>query len=150
MSNEADVALIVRRTIRATPERLFEAWTTPEHLRQWWGPAGVTCTQAEVDLRVGGTYRIANQLPDGKVIWISGEFESITPPTELIYSWQVDPAPPGGGIQRVTVRFEPKGERVTEVIIVHERNTTPEIRRSHQQGWIGCLDGLGEYLEGAT
>ena len=53
---------------------MFAAWTTPELLRQWWGPTGVRCIAAEIDLRVGGTYRIGNEIPDGSVIWISGEF----------------------------------------------------------------------------
>jgi uncharacterized protein YndB with AHSA1/START domain len=63
-----NLSLIVRRTIAATPARLFDAWTTPELLTQWWGPANVTCPAAEVDLRVGGQYRIANQMPDGSVL----------------------------------------------------------------------------------
>jgi len=58
-----ELTLVVRRTIGASPERVFDAWTKPERLRLWWGPRGVTCTAAEVDLRVGGRYRIANQFP---------------------------------------------------------------------------------------
>ncbi len=57
--------LVVRRTIKAGPERVFEAWTRPELLLAWWGPRPVRCSGAEVDLRVGGRYRIDNQLPDG-------------------------------------------------------------------------------------
>jgi hypothetical protein len=51
--------LVVRRRIHATPEKLFAAWTQPEHLVRWWGPQGVACPAAEIDLRVGGAYRIA-------------------------------------------------------------------------------------------
>src|SRR5262249_11866527 len=65
-SRPENVALVVRRTIRAPVERVFDAWTRPEHLRRWWGPKPVRCTEAEVDLRRGGRYRIANQHPDGK------------------------------------------------------------------------------------
>jgi hypothetical protein len=50
------LALVVRRVIRATPERLFEAWTEPTQILGWWGPEGATCEGAEVDLRVGGRY----------------------------------------------------------------------------------------------
>jgi uncharacterized protein YndB with AHSA1/START domain len=62
------VALIARRTIRASVERVFEAWTQPELLRAWWGPRPVTCSGADVDLRVGGKYRIVNALPDGSSV----------------------------------------------------------------------------------
>jgi uncharacterized protein YndB with AHSA1/START domain len=134
-----DVVLMVRRTIAAPVSRVFEAWTQPEHLRRWWGPREVTCTEAEVDLRVGGQYRIANQFPDGSVLWISGEFERVTPPRELVYSWCVEP----GDAQRsrVTVRFEARND-MTEVIVLHERIADEATRDRHVYGWEGCLDGL--------
>lgn len=137
------VSLVVRRTIRAPAERLFAAWTEPARLRQWWGPAGVRCTDAEIDLRVGGAYRIANQFPDGDVIWITGEFEQIRAPHKLVYTWRLEPgAQPE---ERVTVTFAPRDD-ATEVIVVHERIATPEIRDRHEQGWNGCLDGLARYV----
>src|SRR3954465_13076686 len=48
--SEAETALTVRRRIAAPPERLFAYWTDPAHLARWWGPAGVTCDSATVDL----------------------------------------------------------------------------------------------------
>jgi uncharacterized protein YndB with AHSA1/START domain len=134
--------LVVRRTIRATPEALFAAWTQPAQLMKWWGPAGVDCVDAQVDLRVGGAYRIANRFPDGRVVWISGEFESIDPPHALVYSWQLEPA--ANAAERVTVRFEARGD-ATEVVIHHERIADPAARRGHEAGWVGCLDGLAAY-----
>jgi uncharacterized protein YndB with AHSA1/START domain len=149
----SDLTLLVRRTIRATPERLFAAWTEPEQLRQWWGPHDITCAAAEVDLRVGGRYRFANQFPDGSVWWISGVFEAVTPPRLLIYSWELAPgeiaaggtAPPNQAVERVIVRFERRGD-MTEVIVQHERIADEAARVSHNQGWLGCLDGLVEMV----
>src|SRR5687768_11531029 len=108
--------LAIRRVIAATPERLFEAWTTPALLVQWWGPAGVRCIGAEIDLRVGGAYRIGNELPDGKVLWITGTFEVVERPHRLVYSWQIGDEP----VSRVTVSFVATGES-TEVMIAHEQ-----------------------------
>ncbi len=135
--------LETRRTIRAAPEQLFEAWTQPAHLRNWWGPAGVECTEAHVDLRVGGTYRIANRFPDGRVVWIAGTFEAIEPPHRLVYSWSLESQ--ASAAERVTVRFEPRGEEHTEVVVLHERIASDDARRGHEQGWTGCLDGLEAY-----
>jgi uncharacterized protein YndB with AHSA1/START domain len=143
-SDSGDVALIVRRTIRASAERVFDAWTKPEHLVRWWGPRPVRCSRAEVDLRVGGGYRIANQFPDGKVLWIVGEFELVKPPHKLVYTWRLEPGTPSS--ERVTVRFEPR-DGATEVIVVHERISSAAIRATHEQGWQGCLDGLEELLD---
>lgn len=137
------LTLVARRTIRATAERLFDAWTQPSELKTWWGPPGVECTAAEVDLRLGGEYRIANRFPDGRVMWISGEFEVIEAPHRLVYTWRLDS--PESDPERVTVRFEPQGD-FTEVIVVHERISDDDARRSHEQGWEGCLAGLERYM----
>lgn len=145
-SEAGSVALVVRRTIRAPAQRVFDAWTKPEHLLKWWGPRPVRCSAAEVDLRVGGHYRIANQFPDGKVLWISGEFEVVKPPDKLVYSWRVESGAPS--TERVTVRFEPR-DGATEVIVVHERIASAAVRATHEQGWLGCFDGLEAFLEAA-
>jgi len=139
--------LVVRRTIRAAPDVLFAAWTQPSQLIKWWGPAGVECIDAHVDLRIGGAYRIANRFPDGRVVWISGEFESIEPPHSLVYTWQVEPS--GSAPERVTVRFDARGD-ATDVVIRHERIVDPEARAGHEAGWVGCLDGLASYAQAGT
>jgi len=139
------VSLVVRRIIRSTPERLFEAWTQPNQLKQWWGPDGVTCIAAEIDLRVGGRYRIANQFPDGSIVWIIGEFQIIDPPHRLSYTWQIEES--SGSPELVNVRFEPR-DGATEVIVTHTRIPDRTTRNRHEQGWRGCLDGLAEYLSG--
>ena len=139
--------LVVRRTIQASPERLFAAWTEPEQLRAWWGPEGVVCIAAEVDLRPGGHYRIGNQLPDHTVLWIVGEFELVEAPRRLVYTWRLE------GIsqttERVTVQFESRGS-ATEVIVTHERIPNRELRYQHLQGWQGCLSGLAKYFEASV
>jgi uncharacterized protein YndB with AHSA1/START domain len=137
--------LVVRRIIRAPRESVFAAWTEARHLIAWWGPnADVTCPSAEIDLRVGGRYRIANRFPDGRLLWIVGEFEVVEPPSRLVFSWQL-------GIQadraeRVSVEFEAHGAG-TEVIVTHERIADAATRAGHEQGWVGCLDGLARYAD---
>jgi uncharacterized protein YndB with AHSA1/START domain len=140
------VSLVVRRLIAAPAARVFAAWTQPAHLERWWGPRGVSCVGAEVDLRVGGRYRIGNRDPDGRVVWISGEFELVAPPHKLVYTWRIEPG--AGEPERVTVRFEPRGE-ATEVIVVHERLASAASRDLHARGWEGCLEGLAEHLRAA-
>lgn len=135
------VSLVARRIIRASAERLFAAWTDPDQLRSWWGPRPVTCSGAEVDLRVGGRYRILNELPDDRTLTIEGEFQVVDPPRRLVYTWRA-----GEDMEsRVTVLFEPRGD-ATEVIVVHEQIPGEHIRQSHGLGWTGCLDGLERHV----
>jgi uncharacterized protein YndB with AHSA1/START domain len=138
--------LVVRRRIKATPEKLFAAWTQPALLVRWWGPQGVACPAAEIDLQVGGSYRIANQFPDGRLIWIAGVFEVIRPPHRLTYTWKLESQM--GPMERVTVDFEAHGA-VTEVVVTHERIPDEAARTSHERGWVGCLDSLVRYVSGA-
>jgi uncharacterized protein YndB with AHSA1/START domain len=137
------IVLVVRRTIRASAERIFDAWTQPEHLRAWWGPRPVTCSGAEVDLRVGGRYRIANALPDGNTVVIEGEFRDIQRPHMLVYTWRMGPGDEESSL--VTVRFQARGE-ATEVVVVHENVPSAAARDSHEKGWIGCLEGLEAFF----
>jgi len=137
--------LMIRRVIAAGRERIFDAWTKPELLQQWWGPANVRCIAAEVDLRSGGAYRIGNELPDGRVIWIEGEFEVVDSPQRLVYSWRISGEP----ASRVTVSFVALGDRSTEVVIHHERIGSEAVRDDHEQGWRGCLDGLERWASAA-
>ncbi|NNG03027.1 MAG: SRPBCC domain-containing protein, partial [Inquilinus sp.] len=129
------LTLIVRRTIDGDPDAVFHAWTDPEQVRQWWGPAGIRCTECAVDLRVGGAYRIANRLPDGSVLWIAGEFLRVEPPRLLEYTWRrglETPADPQSS-ERVTVRFVATAGG-SEVIVEHTRIADHSIRDRHEAG----------------
>lgn len=141
MKSDTNLSLVVRRTIAATPETLFDAWTKPDLLMKWWGPKNVTCIAAEIDLEIGGIFNITNQLADGKIMIIHGVFEHIQRPVELIYSWNTDKSL--GVEEKVTVWFKAKTNG-TEVIVNHERISSDALHQSHELGWQGCLAGLNE------
>ena len=138
-------SLNLRRAIRAPRERVFAAWTTPELLMQWWGPDNVTCPEAEVDLREGGTYRLANLDADGTIVWISGNFQEVRPPEELIYTWRVSLAPTESTLVRV--QFLPHAAG-TEIVLTHDRFAEAAVRDMHVAGWEGCIDKLEALLAG--
>ena len=141
------IVLEVRRTIYAPAQQVFDAWTQPMHLRKWWGPRPVTCAHAEIDLRVGGSYRIANEFPDGSVLWISGKFEVVDPPRKLVYTWRTNRELPF--FERVTVEFNACDE-ATEVVVRHERIPDVATRDKHEEGWKGCLRALANYMNRDT
>jgi uncharacterized protein YndB with AHSA1/START domain len=138
----ATLDLVVRRLVRASPEKIFAAWTDAASLSQWWGPEGVPCAGAELDVRVGGAYRIGNTMPDGRTVWITGVFERVEPPRELVFTWHVD----GGVAERVSVKLTPQGE-ATDVVVVHQKIVDAAARASHARGWEGCLAGLARHME---
>ncbi|WP_035871829.1 SRPBCC family protein [Cucumibacter marinus] len=136
----------MRRLVRAPRPRVFEAWTRAEHITRWWGPGEVTCPHAEVDLSVGGRYRIDNREPDGTIITITGTYEEIEEPNRLVYSWFLGETPDKDSGTRVTVEFNEHDEG-TEVVVTHERLPDIPTRDMHAQGWAGCLDGLVAYFD---
>jgi predicted dithiol-disulfide oxidoreductase (DUF899 family)/uncharacterized protein YndB with AHSA1/START domain len=132
--------LQVRRTFDASPARLFHAWTTPEDLKRWYAPNDLTVALAQVDLRVGGQYRIHMRKPDGTEHRVTGRYEVIEPPHKLAFTWQWegegDPAE-----TLVTVDFQARGTG-TELVLTHERFATAKARDGHQQGWSAILEKL--------
>lgn len=136
--------LELRRQLPVAPARAFAAWTDPAELLEWWGPKGVRCIAADIDLRVGGTYRIVNELPDQSVLCIEGIFEVVTAPTRLQYTWSTDRD--GDAAERVDVRFI-GNENGTEIVVRHSRIPDQSLVEDHRFGWQGCLDGLATHLQ---
>jgi uncharacterized protein YndB with AHSA1/START domain len=74
--------ITLARRIKATPARLYEAWTTPEQVALWWDPAGTPLADCEIDLRVGGKLRFVNA---GSGHPFDGTFRVIEPPNRLVF-----------------------------------------------------------------
>ena len=135
--------LLITRIIKAPPDSVFQAWTQPDQLKKWWGPAHIACPEAHVDLRVGGEYRIANKGRDGEIIWIFGQFEEIVVHEKLVYNWNVGTVDAPASL--VTVLFKSHADG-TELVIKHEHIPNEELREKHQIGWAGCMDGLEAFF----
>jgi uncharacterized protein YndB with AHSA1/START domain len=140
-----ETTLHLRRTFAAPREKVFRAWTDPEELKTWWGPEGYATPSAEVDLRVGGKYRLGMmKLPNGEIFYLSGIYREVRPPERLVYTWCWE-AEPELGETLVTVEFLKVGNS-TEVLLTHEFFPTEKARDDHSRGWNGCLDRLTRAL----
>lgn len=129
--------LEIRRTIRAARQRVFDAWTTPDEMKKWSAPGPMVNSLAEVDLRVGGTYRIRMRGPDGAEHQAAGVYREVDPPKKLVYTWQWE-SEADADVTLVTVEFIELGER-TEVVLRHAGFSTETKRDSHENGWLGCM-----------
>ncbi len=129
----------VRRRFAASPERVFDAWTQADVLLEWWSASpshrpGI----AEVDLRVGGRYRLSMIDGDGVETIISGEYVEVRRPARLAFTWSWDG---GATASLVEIDFEEDGD-ATLVTLRHSGLVTPESVERHERGWNGCLDSL--------
>ncbi|MBI2113634.1 MAG: SRPBCC domain-containing protein [candidate division NC10 bacterium] len=140
-----ETTLQLRRIFTAPREKVFKAWTDQEALKQWWGPEGYATPSAEVDLRVGGKYRLGmRKLPDGEIFYLSGAYREVRPPERLVYTWRWE-AQPELGETLVTVEFREVGDS-TEVVLTHEFFPNQKVRDDHNKGWNSCLDRLAKAL----
>jgi serine/threonine protein kinase len=130
------------RSVRAPVDKVFAAWTDPAVMVDWYAPTDdFTTPVAEVDLRVGGSYRVGMKPGDrADVLLVRGQYCRIEAPSALSFTWAWDHDPAAPETQ-VTLEFRPK-EDVTEVVLTHERFRDPEQRKRHAEGWTGCLNRL--------
>jgi uncharacterized protein YndB with AHSA1/START domain len=130
--------LTMNRTLAVPTERVWRALTDPAALAAWFWPQRFAPT-AEVDLRVGGRYRI-----DGPAVGmaVSGEYVTVEPPHKLAFTWVWDGEPDE---TLVTIELTPVAAG-TELALRHERFGDDASRDNHAQGWRDCLDRLPEYL----
>ncbi len=84
---------ILTREFNAPRDLVFNVWTTPEHVKNWYGLRSSTMIVCEIDLRVGGAWRYVLQAPDGKQHGHSGVYKDITSPVSLVYSEMYEPLP---------------------------------------------------------
>jgi uncharacterized protein YndB with AHSA1/START domain len=129
---------------------VYEAWTSPELLRRWWGPGEFTCPEADIDLRAGGAFRLVMQPPGGgDAIVLTGTYREVSPPARLVYTWRWAQGPPGQHESLVTVEFQER-EDGTEVVVVHDRFAPDEELSQYRFGWESGLDKLSALLGGRT
>jgi uncharacterized protein YndB with AHSA1/START domain len=141
-------ALQIKGNFKAPRERVFQAWTNAAALRMWFAVAeGFTTPIAEVDLRIGGRYRLGMQPPDNSpILIVGGVYRLIQPPEKLVFTWSWEAAGPDEPETLVTVEFIALGDE-TQVVLTHEQFVTTEERDQHGDGWQGCLNRLSLALE---
>jgi uncharacterized protein YndB with AHSA1/START domain len=109
-------AIITQREFDAPRALVFEVWTDPKHLAQWWGPQGFITTTSAFDMRVGGVWRFVMHGPDGRDYQNRITFDEIVKPERIRYHH-------GGGddlepVQfRTTVTFAELGRNRTRLTL---------------------------------
>jgi len=136
-------SLTLKRRFKASPAKVFAAWTDPEKVKRWMGPGPVTPIHAENDARVGGRYRWVMKSPDGEVHDVAGSYREVIPNEKLVFTWAWKTTPERESV--VTVMLKPDGDG-TLLTLIHEQFFDEETRDSHQSGWTGALDKLEKFV----
>jgi len=137
----ANRELVITREFTAPASLLFDAWSRPEHLKQWFGPEGWPITLCEIDFRVGGSYRLAMTGPDGvQGPPFGGTYREIEPNRKIVYDDTFEL--PGAETMVVTVTFDERDGRTT--MTMHTLFGSAEMYEKHLA--MGMEAGLASSL----
>lgn len=156
MNSNEDI--LITREFNAPREAVWNAWTTPDQMMQWWAPNGYTCPVANMDVREGGKYHAAMRSEKGGMHWSTGIYKEIVPLQKLVISDHfadehgniingASAGMPGNWPDTllITVTFEDaaNGARMT---MKHE-GVPVEMRAMCAQGWNECFDKMAALVE---
>ena len=138
--------LALNRHYPVAPEKVWRAWTDAQALKQWWGPGpGEPVSLAELDVRIGGRFRIVFGGPDGKAHECAGVYREVVPNRKLVFTWTWPRTTPERE-SLVTIVFK-SVDGGTEVDFRHEQLFDEKVRDDHRRGWTGLLDNLERFLQ---
>ncbi|MER8685556.1 SRPBCC domain-containing protein [Mesorhizobium sp. M0815] len=140
VERKSDRELVVTRTFDAPARTMFEAWTKPELFMRWWAPKsmGMFLRSCEMDVRVGGRYRLVFGHDASNPDEFFGRYIEVTPHSRLV--WTNDEGGDGGPI--TTVTFEEKGGKT--LLVMHELYPSKE---ALDAAGTGAADAMGETFE---
>ena len=131
-------ALVVKRTIPATVDELFDAWIDPDSLAEWMHPGTSRRADVKVDARVGGAYEVIMNYDAGQKRHY-GEYRVIERNRKLVFTWFSDATHHMETL--VTVEFNIVNAG-TEIVLTHERLPDQEASQAHGRGWTMGLEQL--------
>jgi uncharacterized protein YndB with AHSA1/START domain len=139
-------SVTIEREFDAPIDRVFEAWTQPQNLRQWFHASENTVVDAaDVDLRVGGRYRLAIRDPESLYV-VFGSYLRIEAPHVLEFTWQWEVSSLEQAETVVLLELTAIGDR-TKLRLTHSKLSTSRSYQAHDQGWIGVLETLATFVQ---
>jgi uncharacterized protein YndB with AHSA1/START domain len=140
---DAEHALKLTRIINAPRQEVFEAWTNAESVKQWMCPEGSSVSFVELDVRVGGAFRVDMHI-DGADTIHTGIYREIISPEKLVFTWVSKHTHYRESL--VTLEFRAHGE-TTELILLQTQLPDAEAAERHRVGWMQLIEHLMYLLE---
>jgi uncharacterized protein YndB with AHSA1/START domain len=145
MAQAQKPSLTIKRKLKAPPRLVFSAWTEPERLVHWFGPAPTILgsVKADLDVRVGGNFRVSFSTEDGEYHEVGGTYREVVPDEKLVFSWAWHTTPDRESLVTVSLKADAGGTLLT---LHHEQFFDQKARDGHEYGWTGTMDKLEAYV----
>ncbi len=138
--------LAIDRSYPVAPEKVWRAWTDPEAIKRWWGPGGSDpVSAAQLDVRVGGRFRIVFGGAQGKDHEVQGVYKEVVPNRKLAFTWTWPNSTPERE-SLVTIVFK-RVAGGTELAFRHEQLFDETVRDNHKRGWSESFAKLEQFLK---
>ena len=144
-AQSGELTLEMVRALPVAPPRAFAAFSDPDELAKWWGPEGFGVGSLDFDPRVGETYRIEMQPPEGDPFYLGGEFRQVDPPGRLAFTFVYEEPDPDDVETLVELSFRDRGES-TEVLFTQGPSKTEARRELHRDGWTDSFNKLAHAI----
>ncbi len=147
MAEAIDLTLELRRTLAAPRADVFRLFSDADELTRWWGPAGFSVPSIDFEPRVGASYRIEMQPPEGDPFFLTGEFREVDPPARLAYTFAWEPPDPDDVETLVELSFH-EVDGSTGIEFRQGAFKTETRRELHRNGWGDSFDKLEAITSG--
>ncbi|HUR81287.1 MAG TPA: SRPBCC family protein [Thermoanaerobaculia bacterium] len=149
MERKSERELVITRPVNAPARIVYDAWTKPELFRQWWVPKsfGLTLLSCDLDVRVGGQYRLVFRHGDSEPMAFFGRYIEVIPPSRLV--WTNEEGDDAGPV--TTATFEEKEGQT--LVVLHELYPSKEsldaaMASGEKCGMDETFEQLDELLQG--
>jgi len=139
--------LTLERTFNAPIQLVWEAWSQPEHIKNWWGPKGMETKVIEHNFSVGGQWKYSMAMPDGSEFIAEGVYSEIVELEKIISSADFKPMTEGVEIQALFAEDGDQTNFTFNVVHPTEEYCKQQEAMGFYNGWGSVFDRLGEYLQ---
>lgn len=149
---DPELDLVLDRFVDVSPDLVWTAWTTPEHIKHWFVPRPWTITECEIDLRPGGVFRSIMRSPEGQEFPNVGCYLEVIPKQRMVWTDTLLPGyrPAQNPFFTAVLTLAPEGSGTRYTAIAIHRD--PDGRKKHEamgfhQGWGTVVDQMAEYIK---
>jgi uncharacterized protein YndB with AHSA1/START domain len=147
----SDTQIVIERQFDAPKHLVYKAWTTPELIKRWWNAKRGTVIIADVDLRIGGTWRWVMMTDRGFEVAFRGEYREIVPNERLVFTEIFEPMPDAGALTTLTL-VERDGRTMLTILTEHtnKSNRDAHINSGMEAGMQDAMDLLEQVTGSLT
>ena len=150
LNETTDDQLVIIREFKAPIELVFKALTVADYVSKWHCPPSMTVAESEIDLKVGGTYKIVMVHPKGMKYTLLGTYRVIESPTKLVYTQLSEMADGNRSPDTEIIINLEETSGVTQMIFHQKGFATKQDRDNANMGWPAAFDKLGTLVDELT